>query len=61
MRKTEKYNVNTPEGLKEYLKDEIENSFQHEDIYEEETLINAVSDDFMDSAEGGFMMGYLEA
>ena len=61
MKKTEKYNVNTPEGLKEYLREEMENSFQHEDIYEEETLINAISDDCMDSAEGGFMIGYLEA
>ena len=60
MRKTEKYNVNTPEGLKEYLYAEMENSF-HGDVYEEETLINAVSDDCMDSAEGGFMIGYLEA
>ena len=61
MGKTEKYNINTPEGLKEYLREEIENSFQCEDIYEEETLINAVSDDSMNSAEGGFMIGYLEA
>ncbi len=56
-----KYNVNTPEGLKEFLKEEMENSFENEDIYDEEMLINAVSDDYMDSAEGGFMIGYLEA
>jgi len=54
-----KYDVNTPEGLKQFLLAEAE--LDEEDMYTEDGLRQSLLDDCMDNIEFGFMKGYLEA